>query len=323
MSTNVTPEPNFDPNPNLKIWLDGRIVPVGEAKVSVFDHGLLYGDGVFEGIRSYNGRIFEREAHLRRFFQSAKAIQLKLPYTFEQIDKAMDDALEANGYLTPEKDAYIRMVCTRGVGLLGISPRRAWKPQLYIIAATIQMYPPELYETGMPVIVSSITRNHSNAMPPQIKSLNYLNNILAKLEAHAANVPEAIMLNHLGFVAEATGDNVFIVRNGQVQTPPLAAGLLEGVTRATVIRLAREMGLEVFERDLCRMELYTADEIFLTGTGAEVIGVTSVDGRPVGAGKTGTITRTIMEAYQKTVRGIPTEGSAFERGLAGASRGAV
>ncbi|MFO0838676.1 MAG: branched-chain-amino-acid transaminase [Phycisphaerae bacterium] len=315
MSTHA-PEQNFDPNPNLKIWLDGRLVPVGEAKISVFDHGLLYGDGIFEGIRSYNGRIFEREAHLRRFFHSAKAIMLKLPFTFEQIDKAMDDALEANGLLSPEKDGYIRMVCTRGAGLLGISPRRAWKPQLYIIANTIQMYPPELYETGMPVIVASTTRNHSNAMPPQIKSLNYLNNILAKLEAHAANVPEAIMLNHLGFVAEATGDNIFIVRNGQVQTPPLSAGLLEGVTRATVIRMAREAGLEVLERDLCRMELYTADEIFLTGTGAEIIGVISVDGRMIGNGRVGPITRSMMETYQKLVRRIPTEASAFERGMA-------
>ncbi|MBI5865922.1 MAG: aminotransferase class IV [Planctomycetes bacterium] len=273
---------NYDPDPNLKIWLDGKIIPVGDAKISVFDHGLLYGDGIFEGIRSYNGRIFEREAHLRRFFDSAKAIRLNVPWTFEQLDKAMDDALEANGRLRPDQDAYIRMVATRGVGVLGISPIRTWKPQVYIIASTIKMYPPEMYEQGMPIIVSSVTRNHNNAMPARIKSLNYLNNILAKIEAHDANCPEAIMLNAQGYVAEATGDNVFIVRGGQVQTPPTSAGILEGVTRATVIRP-----------------------------------VTSIDRRAIGHGKVGPITRQLMEAYENLVRNTPKEMSAAERGLAG------
>jgi branched-chain amino acid aminotransferase len=194
------------------------------------------------------------------------------------------------------------MVATRGVGVLGISPLHTWKPQVYIIAGSIKMYPREMYENGMPVIVSSVTRNHNNAMPPRVKSLNYLNNILAKLEAHDAGTPEAIMLNHLGFVAEATGDNVFIVRGGQVQTPPTSAGILEGVTRATIIRLARERGYEVVEKDLVRADLYAADECFLTGTGAEVVPVTSIDRRPVGDGAVGPTVRELMAAYQDCVR---------------------
>lgn len=304
---------NYDPDPNLKIWLDGRLMPVTEAKISVFDHGLLYGDGIFEGIRSYNGRIFEREAHLHRFWDSAKAIRLNLPYTFEQLDKAMDDTLAANGKLAPDQDAYIRLVATRGVGVLGISPIRTWKPQVYIIAGVIKMYPQEMYDKGMPVIISSVTRNHSNAMPPRIKSLNYLNNILGKLEAHDAGVPEAIMLNHMGFVAEATGDNVFIVKHGQLQTPPTSAGILEGITRATVLRLAREAGLEAVEKDLVRFDLHTADECFLTGTGAQVIAVTMIDKRPIGNGQVGPITRKIMDMYENCVRNAPREKSAAER----------
>jgi branched-chain amino acid aminotransferase len=300
---------NYDPNPNLKVWLDGRIMPVSEAKISVFDHGLLYGDGIFEGIRSYSGRIFACDPHLKRFFQSAKAIALKLPYTYEQIERAIVDTLEANGFLHPDRDAYIRMVCTRGTGLLGISPYRAWKPQLYIIASTIAMYPDELYVKGMPVIVSSVTRNSSNAIPPQVKSLNYLNNILAKLEAYQNDHREAIMLNAQGFVAEATGDNVFIVRNGQLQTPPVSAGILEGITRATVMRLARDAGIEVVEKDIVRTELYSADECFLTGTGAQVIPVTRVDRRDVGHGTVGSITRHVMDAYMTLVRQPPSESS--------------
>ncbi|RMF77390.1 MAG: branched-chain-amino-acid transaminase, partial [Planctomycetota bacterium] len=288
---------NYDPDPNLKIWFDGKIVPVAEAQVSIFDHGLLYGDGIFEGIRSYNGRVFERDAHLRRFFDSAKAINLNVPFTYEQISAALDAALDANGLLDPSKDAYIRMVLTRGVGVLGISPLRTANPRLFIIASTIQMYPPEMYEKGMPVIISSVTRNHQNAMPPRIKSLNYLNNILAKLEAHAADCGEAIMLNHLGYVAEATGDNVFIVREGQLQTPPTSAGILEGITRNTIIRLAREMGVEVVEKNLERFDLYCCDEMFLTGTGAQVVPVTQIDGRKVGSGAVGPVTRDLIAAY--------------------------
>ncbi len=312
---------NYDPDPHLKIWLDGRIIPVGEARISVFDHGLLYGDGVFEGIRSYNGRIFECEAHLRRFFNSAKAIQLKLPYSFEQIERALEETLEANGLKHPERDAYIRLVCTRGVGVLGISPHRTWKPQIYVIASTIHMYPDEMYKKGMPVIISSITRNSSNAMPPQIKSLNYLNNILAKIEAYQQDHPEALMLNAQGNVAEATGDNVFIVRGGQLITPPVTAGILEGITRATIIRLAREAGIETAERDISRVELYSAEECFLTGTGAQVIPVVRIDWRDIGRGEPGPVTRHLMEAYDELVRSArhrpaPSEPQALPSGHA-------
>lgn len=292
----------FDPKPQLKIWMNGQLTPVQDAKISVFDHGLLYGDGVFEGIRSYNGRIFECDAHVRRFYNSLRAIKLDIPFTPEQIVQGMYDSIKANGLLGPDKDSYIRLVATRGVGLLGISPKRTWKPTIYVIADTILMYPREMYETGMPVMVSSFTRNHNNAMPPSIKSLNYLNNILAKTEALENGFPEAIMLNHLGYVAEATGDNIFLVRDGQLQTPPTAAGILEGITRQTIIRLARDMGVEVVEKDIVRTNLYYADEVFLTGTGAEVIGVREVDRRPVGDGKLGPLTRRLMDAYQKHVR---------------------
>lgn len=311
---------NYDPDPKLKIWLDGKIMPVSDAKVSVFDHGLLYGDGIFEGIRSYNGRIFERDAHLRRFFDSAKAIRLTMSQSYDEIDKAMDETLAANGLLDATKDSYIRMVCTRGIGVLGISPKRTWKPQLYIIASSISMYSPEMYEKGMPIIVSSVTRNHNNAMPPRVKSLNYLNNILAKIEAHDADCGEAIMLNHLGYVAEATGDNVFIVRDGQVQTPPTSAGILEGITRRTVMRLAREDGIEVVEKDLVRQDLYAADEIFLTGTGAQVIPATTIDRRPVGSGAVGPVCKRMMALYDNLVRSAPTEASAAERAAMSRSR---
>ncbi len=307
MAAHTMPKENYDPDPNLKVWLNGQLVPAPQASVNVFDHGLLYGDGIFEGIRSYNGRIFERQAHLKRFFTSAKAITLNLPWTHDQLSAAMDETLEANGFLRSDKDAYIRMVATRGVGVLGISPRRTWKPSVYIITSTISMYPKELYETGMPVIVSSVTRNHPNAMPARIKSLNYLNNILAKIEAHQAGVYEAIMLNHMGYVAEATGDNVFIVRNGQLQTPHTASGILEGVTRATILRLAREAGIEVEEKILERMDLYSADEVFLTGTGAEVIPVCTIDQRPVGDGTPGPVTRELMAAYKQFVRSPQAE----------------
>lgn len=302
MSASLYGVENFDPKPHLKIWMNGQLVPVQDARISVFDHGLLYGDGVFEGIRSYNGRIFECEAHMKRFYNSAKAIKLEIPFAPEQVVQGMYDAMAANNLLAPDLDSYIRLVVTRGVGLLGISPKRAWKPTVYAIADTIMMYPREMYENGMPVVVSSFTRNHMNAMPPSIKSLNYLNNILAKVEAIEQGFPEAIMLNHIGYVSEATGDNIFLVRDGQLQTPPTSAGILEGITRKTVIALARDRGIEVVEKDIVRTNLYYADEVFLTGTGAEIIGVREIDRRPVGNGKVGSLTRMLMEAYQKHVR---------------------
>lgn len=300
--THTSAPENYDPAPDLKIWLNGEFVAAPDARINVFDHGLLYGDGVFEGIRSYSGRVFERHAHLKRLFTSAKAISLQIPYSYDELDRALDSALEANGLLNSDRDAYIRLVVTRGVGVLGISPRRTWKPSVYIIAATITMYPPEVYETGMRVIVSSVTRNHPNSISPRIKSLNYLNNILGKVEALEAGAHEAIMLNHLGFVAEATGDNVFIVRDGQLQTPPTSAGILEGVTRGVVIRLARQAGFEVLEKDLVRTDLYAADECFLTGTGAQVVQVATIDKHAVGEGQVGPVTREMMNAYADLVR---------------------
>jgi branched-chain amino acid aminotransferase len=296
------PTRNFDPDPNSKVWLNGEFVSAAQASVSVFDHGLLYGDGIFEGIRSYHGRIFEGHAHLQRFSASARAILLKLPYGHDELYQALQAALEVNGYAAPDQDAYIRLVATRGVGLLGLSPQRAGRPNVFIIAATLGMYPPEVYERGMAVIISSIARNSSNALPPRIKSLNYLNNILAKLEALHAGVSEAILLNLHGYVAEATGDNVFIVRSGQLQTPPTSAGLLEGITRGTVIRLAREAGIEVVEKNLERVDLYSADECFLTGTGAEIVPVTEIDHRRIGEGQVGAITRRMMDEYHRLVR---------------------
>jgi branched-chain amino acid aminotransferase len=304
MSTTETSTtwPNFDPDPNLKVWLNGDFLSAATASVSIFDHGLLYGDGVFEGIRSYNGRIFERHAHLKRLYASGRAIQLELPYSYEELDRALDAALAENGLLSPDKDSYMRLVASRGVGLLGMSPKRAGRPNVFIIATTLAMYPPEVYECGMAAIVSSITRNAPNATPPRIKSLNYLNNILAKLEAHRAGVHEAVMLNAQGHVAEATGDNVFVVRAGQLQTPPTSAGILEGITRGVVIRMAREAGLEVVEKNLERMDLYSADECFLTGTGAEIVPVTRIDDRPIGDGAVGPISRQMRASYQKLVR---------------------
>jgi branched-chain amino acid aminotransferase len=292
----------FAPDPNLKVWVDGELVGYRDASVNVFDHGLLYGDGIFEGIRSYRGRIFERIAHLDRLYASAKALTLEIPIDPPAMSKALDETLEANGLLTEDKDAYIRLVVTRGAGALGISPRKTVKPRIFVIAADLLMYPEEMYEKGMPVIISSVTRNSPNACPPRVKSLNYLNNILAKIEALDANVGEAIMLNAQGHVAEATGDNVFIVSEGQVQTPPTSAGILCGITRKTVIKLARDRGYEVVEKSLVRMDLYSADEMFLTGTGAEVIPVHTIDNRKIADGTPGPITRELIAAYRDLVR---------------------
>jgi branched-chain amino acid aminotransferase len=281
-----------------KIWLDGRLVEKADAKVSVYDHGLLYGDGVFEGIRAYSGRIFECEAHLDRLFQSAKAIRLNIPFSREQLRAAMEEAIRANGFT----DCYIRLVVTRGAGSLGLSPARCEKPCVFVIADVLELYPREMYENGMAVIVSSVMRNHPNALSPRLKSLNYLNNILAKLEAVDAGVPEAVMLNHEGNVAECTADNVFIVRDGQVQTPQTSDGILEGVTRRVMLELCRAGGISLAEKVLQRHDLYVADECFLTGTGAEVIPVTKVDGRLIGSGKPGPITRKLIEAFHRKVR---------------------
>lgn len=277
----------------LKIWLDGKLVDEADAKISVFDHGLLYGDGVFEGIRVYDGRIFEFQAHLRRLYESAKVIRLTIPMSRQELIAATEKTVEANMLI----NGYIRLVVTRGVGTLGLNPFVCEKSQVIIIAATIQLYPSELYQTGLKIISATTVRNHPLALPPQVKSLNYLNNILAKIEAADYNVPEAVMYNHEGYVAEATGDNVFIVRNGSLYTPPVQAGSLEGITRAVVIKLAKKQGIDVVEKNLTRCDLYTCDELFLTGTAAEVIGVVEIDGRSIDDGKPGPITQLLREKF--------------------------
>ena len=277
----------------LKVWLDGKLVDEADAKVSVFDHGLLYGDGVFEGIRVYDGRVFELEAHLRRLYQSAKAIRLEVPMGKGELGGAIKKTVEANAVT----DGYIRLLLTRGAGTLGLNPFICKNSSLIIIADKIQLYPEELYKTGMRVISATTARNHPLTIPPQVKSLNYLNNILAKIEALDNDVPEAIMYNHEGYVAEATGDNVFIVRDGVIYTPPVEAGALEGITRDVVIRLAKQDSLEVVEKNLTRCDLYICDEFFLTGTAAEVIGIVEIDGRVVGDGKPGRITKLLREKF--------------------------
>ncbi|HEY0009333.1 MAG TPA: branched-chain-amino-acid transaminase [Tepidisphaeraceae bacterium] len=283
---------------SLKVWIDDKLVNKDDAKVSVYDHGLLYGDGVFEGIRAYCGKIFECDQHMRRLYDSAKAIRLTIPYTAEQLVKATYETIAANGFT----DCYIRLVVTRGVGLLGIDPKKCARPSVIIITDTIQLYPPELYENGMAIITASVIRNHPNALSPRIKSLNYLNNILAKIEATDAGVPEAIMLNHEGFVAECTADNIFVVRNGAVYTPPAFDGSLEGVTRGVIMNLCGPLGIPITERRMERHDLYIADECFLTGTGAEVVPVTQIDGRIVGSGTPGPVTKKLMERFHEFVR---------------------
>lgn len=283
----------------LKIWLDNKLVDEADAKISVFDHGVLYGDGVFEGIRIYSGRIFEFDAHIKRLYESASVIRLEIPMSKDKLKKAVEETKEANGVV----DGYIRLVVTRGVGTLGLNPFICENSVVFIIADNIQLYPEELYETGMKVISSTTVRNHPLSLPPQVKSLNYLNNIMAKIEALDNDVPEAIMYNHQGYVAEATGDNVFIVKEGVIYTPPISAGSLGGITRGVVIMLAGEENLEVVEKNLTRFDLYTCDEFFLTGTAAEVIGIIDIDGRVIGDGKPGPYTRLLRKKFYDYAHG--------------------
>ena len=282
----------------LKVWIDGTLYDKDDAKVSVYDHGLLYGDGVFEGLRVYGGRVFECAAHIDRLYASAKAIRLTIPLSREQVRAAMEETVRANDF----RDCYMRLVVTRGVGYLGLNPNKCPKPTVIVITDTIDMYPKEMYEKGMAVITATVIRNHPNALSPRIKSLNYLNNILAKIEAVDAGVPEAIMLNHEGNVAECTGDNIFVVRGGVVLTPGTADGILEGITRKVILELCRTLGVPCFEKTLQRHDLYIADECFLTGSAAEVIPVTRIDGRTVADGHPGPITRRLIEAFHRHVR---------------------
>ena len=282
------------PGRDMKVYINGKYHEEAEATISVFDHGLLYGDGIFEGIRAYNGRIFKLKEHIDRLFYSAKAILLEIPMTHDKLMAAVVQTCRQNEV----HDGYIRLVVTRGVGTLGLNPNRCKNPSVIIIVGKIQLYPAELYQKGMDIITVPTVRNLHSALNPAIKSLNYLNNVLAKIEANNAGCEEAIMLNAEGFVAECTGDNVFIVKDNQVLTPPLTAGALYGITRRVVLELGAQQGLKTAETNLTRYDVFNAEECFLTGTGAELVPVVRVDGRVIGAGTPGPITRHLVEQYR-------------------------
>lgn len=285
-------------NMALQVYVNGQLYDKEDAKISVYDHGLLYGDGVFEGMRSYGGKIFRLDEHLLRLYDSAKAICLEIPISAAEMAKACNETLAANGI----EDGYIRLVVTRGAGTLGLDPNRTSDPQVIIITDKITLYPQEFYDNGLEIVTVSTIRNHPAALSPRIKSLNYLNNILAKIEGLQAGCVEALMLNHKGEVAECTGDNIFLVKGGDIFTPPIDAGILEGITREVVIDLARQSGRAVHEVALTKHDVYIADECFLTGSAAEVVPVVKVDSRSIGDGKPGSITRSLIESFRETTR---------------------
>ncbi|HEV2971017.1 MAG TPA: branched-chain-amino-acid transaminase [Pirellulales bacterium] len=282
----------------MQIYISGKLVDRENAKISVFDHGLLYGDGVFEGMRSYSGKVFRLDQHLDRLWNSARAIWLEIPIGREAMSKAVNDTLAMNKI----RDGYIRLIVTRGAGTLGLDPNRTSDPQVIVITDHVTLYPEEFYRNGLEIVTASTTRNHPAALSPRIKSLNYLNNILAKIEGLKAGCIEALMLNHKGEVAECTGDNIFLVRGGVLLTPPLDAGILEGITRDAVIELARETGRQVREVPLLRHDVYIAEECFLTGSAAEIIPVVKLDDRRIGDGKPGPITRDLIERFRTLTR---------------------
>jgi branched-chain amino acid aminotransferase len=281
-----------------KIYINGQFFDKPDAKISVYDHGLLYGDGVFEGLRIYSGKVFKLKEHVARLYESARAIKLEIPMTQEAMVQAIRDTVALN----KKHDGYCRPLVTRGSGYLGLDPRKCSEPQVIIIVDDISLYPPEMYESGMEIATVATIRNHPNALNPRIKSLNYLNNILAKIEGQLAGCMESLMLNHKGEVAECSGDNIFLVKSGVLRTPSIEAGILEGITRNTVIDLAREAKIKVEEIPLTRHDVYTADECFLTGSAAEIIPVVKVDARPIGNGKPGAMTKQLREAFQRLVR---------------------
>jgi len=284
---------------SLKVYIGGKLYDKADAKISVYDHGLLYGDGVFEGIRSYAGRVFRLEQHIRRLYESAKAIHLTIPMSQGDMAQAVVDTLTVNKL----KDGYIRLIVTRGAGSLGLDPRKTTDPQIIIITDSISLYPAELYDHGLKIVTAGTMRNHPSALNPRIKSLNYLNSILAKIEGTNAGCLETLMLNFKGEVAECTGDNIFIVRDKEVHTPSIDSGILEGITRDAVIELARGAGYKVVERTMDRHDIFIADECFLTGTAAEVIPVVELDGRPIGTGKPGPVTADLHKRFHALVRG--------------------
>jgi branched-chain amino acid aminotransferase len=282
----------------MKIYLDGRFVDEKAAKISVFDHGLLYGDGVFEGIRVYGGKIFRLPEHLNRLFASAHVLRLPVPLTREKLTQACVDSCRINKI----RDGYIRLVVTRGVGTLGLNPFTCKKPSLFIIAATIQLYPEELYRKGLTLVTVPTVRTLSTSVSPCVKSLNYLNNIMAKIECLDAGADEGVMLNAQGNVAECTGDNIYIVHQRAIFTPPTSAGALNGITRAVIFELASQAGLSLQEKELTRYDLFTAQECFLTGTAAEIIPAVKIDGRRIGTGKPGAVTLDLIHRFRKLTR---------------------
>ena len=288
----------------MKIYIDGQLLDEANARISVFDHGLLYGDGVFEGIRFYNRRVFRLEEHIRRLYDSARSILLNIPMTPEEMTAAVLETCRVNE-LT---DGYIRLVITRGTGPLGLSPYKCPKPSVIIIACSIQLYPDEAYTNGLIMATCATRRPHHDTLSPQVKSLNYLNNVMAKVEAIQAGAEEGIMLNERGLVAECTGDNVFIIRDGVIKTPPISAGALDGITRGVVFEIAAELGITIRETDISRHDIYTADECFLTGTAAEALPAVKLDQRPIGTGKPGPVTARVIERFREITR---TTGSPF------------
>jgi len=282
----------------LQIYLDGEFLDQSEAKVSVFDHGLLYGDGVFEGIRFYNGRVFRMEAHMDRLWESARSICLEIPISRSEMDEALLETIRRNDL----RDGYIRLIVTRGVGNLGLNPAQCKRPSIIIIVSSIALYPEEVYRNGLTVVTVATRRVGPAALNPAIKSLNYLNNVLARIEANLANADEALMLNDAGNIAECTADNVFIVKRGEIMTPPITAGALRGITRSVVFDIAAELDIKISEPNLTRHDLYIADEAFLTGTAAEVIPMVKADGRTIGDGKPGPITKRAIERFRQLTR---------------------
>jgi len=280
-----------------KIWLDGALVDEQDAKLSVFDHGLLYGDGIFEGIRFYNGRVFRLEEHIERLFLSAKAILLTLPWSVQEVCQFTVDTIKANGL----EAGYVRLVVTRGAGGLGLNPYLCEKPSMFIIASSIQLYPEEYYQDGLKLITCATRRPTPGSLSPQVKSLNYLNNVMAKVECIQAGALEGIMLNEQGYVAECTGDNVFIIKDGKVYTPFVADGALDGITRQVIFELCEQEGLPIEEKTLARYDLFTADEAFLTGTAAEVIPFVGLDQREIGDGRPGPWSKKLIQAFRKKV----------------------
>ena len=291
-------KPANAPAKPLTIYVDGKFVPEGEAKVSVFDHGLLYGDGIFEGIRFYNGRVFRLEEHHDRLWDSARSICLEIPMARTAMTEALLETIRRNGL----RDGYIRQIVTRGVGNLGLNPALCKRPTVIIIAATIALYPEEMYRNGLTIVTVPTRRAGAATLNPAVKSLNYLNNVMARIEANLVGADEALMLNDNGHVSECTADNVFIIKKGQIFTPPISAGALRGITRAVIFEIADELGLKITETDLSRHDVFVADECFLTGTAAEVIPVIKADGRIIGTGKPGEISGRMIARFRELTR---------------------